>query len=144
MGDREHFCKECALDAPKIEGTAGTFTGKVLAVPLCYGAYVMDRGVLFPELDAAPVVDRVVADILKAGVLGHSDDHRHILHIEAADEQEAALMQTERIGRDVLEKDVAVDVRQDDVVSIPLEEGCVSAAGLDAGSYLVEARIVIC
>ena len=142
-GDRAHFCGEFALGTPKKEGTAGTFTGKVPAVPLCYGAYVMDRGVLLPELYAAPVVYRVVADILETGVLGHSDDHRHVFYIEAADKEETFLMQTEGIGRDVLKEDVAVDVGKDDVIGVPLEEGSVAAACLDTGSYLVEACIVI-
>lgn len=77
---------------------------------------------LLAELDAAPVVDGVVADIGQSGVLGHSDDHRHILYVESADKKQSVLMQAEGICRDVLEEDVTVDVGKDDVISVPLEE----------------------
>ena len=50
---------------------------------------------LFPELDAAPVVDRVVADVGETGILGHSYDHRHVFKEESADKQETVLVEAE-------------------------------------------------
>ena len=100
-------------------------------------------GLVLLELDAAPVVDRVVGNVGEAGVLGHSDDHRHVFHIEAADEEQTFAVETERVGRNVLEKDVSVDVREDDIVSVPLEEGSVTAACLDSCADFVESCVVI-
>ena len=105
--------------------------------------WLMVNGLLFLEFDAAPVVDRVVADVGEAGVLSHSYDHRHILYIEAADKEQTVLSEAEGVGRDILEEDVAVDVCEDDVVGVALEKGSVAAACLDACSYLVEAGVVI-
>ena len=48
MGDRVHFCGECALGTTKKEGTACTFTWKVLAVPLCY--WMGSREILLESL----------------------------------------------------------------------------------------------
>ena len=85
-----------------------------------------------------------MSDVGQAGVLSHSDDHRHIFYIESADKQQSVLMETERVCRDVLEEDVAVDIGKDDVIGVPLEEGSVAATCLDARAYLVEAGVVVC
>ena len=84
-----------------------------------------------------------MADVGEAGVHCHSDDHRHILDIEAADKQQSVLVKAEGIGRDILQEDVAVDICKDDVVCVPLEEGSVAAACLDTCADLVEAGVVI-
>ena len=64
----------------------------------------------FLEFNTAPVVDGVVADVFQTGILSHSDDHRHVFHVESADKQKSALVYALRISRDVLKEDVSVDV----------------------------------
>ena len=66
---------------------------------------------LFSEFDAAPIINRVVTDVFQTGICRHGYNHRHVLYIEAADKEETALVERMRIGRDVLQQDVPVDVR---------------------------------
>lgn len=72
---------------------------------------------LFPdEFDAAPVVHAVVTDVFKSCRCSHSENHRHILDIEAAYEKQTSFMQTECIGRDVLQEYVSVDVGKEHII----------------------------
>jgi predicted signal transduction protein with EAL and GGDEF domain len=56
-----------------------------------------------------------VADILQTAVCCHTNDHRHIFKVETADKKQAALADAERIGRDILKKDISVDVLKMDM-----------------------------
>ena len=67
----------------------------------------------------------------------------HVLYIESADKQQTSLVKGMCICAHVLKEDVSVDVRQNDIVCVPLKEGSVSAAGLDPCADAVQACVVV-
>ena len=96
------------------------------------------------ELDAAPVVDGVVVDILESGSRSRSDEHRHILHIESADKQQSVVMKACCISLHILKEYVSIYIGQEHVVGVALKERGVAAPCLDYFSYSVETCVVIC
>jgi hypothetical protein len=77
---------------------------------------------LFTEFDAAPIVNTVVADIFQTCSRCGSDEHRHILHIESADEQKTSLADGVSIGLHILDKDVAVYIGKENIICVSLQE----------------------
>ena len=73
------------------------------------------------KFDAAPVVDRVVTHIFQACMHRCADDHRHVIHIESADKEQAVLSEAVRVCRDILQEDVAVDVCKQHIICVSLE-----------------------
>ena len=96
------------------------------------------------ELDAAPVVDRVMTYIIKTGCSCSSDEHRHVLHIESADEEKTFTSETCCISLHILKKDVSVDIGKENVIAVTLKERGVAAPCLYYLAHAVKTCVVIC
>ena len=61
----------------------------------------------------------------------------------AADKKQAALLDAQSICRDILEKDVSVDVGKQDIIRVALKQGSISAICLYHFTYTIQTGIII-